>query len=307
MKVKEWLLIWLKNYVQPTAKERTRLRYSEVVKHHLIPHIGELKMAEVTPLVLQHMVTGLTAHGNLRTGGAMSANTVNVIITVIQSAFRVAYQLGYIPEYTADRVRRPRAAEKGIECFTLKEQKKIEAAVLADRRPKMFGVVLCLYTGLRIGELLALTWSDVDFSKGELTVSKSCHDSRKDGKYCRLTEAPKTPTSRRIVPIPRQLLPLLREQKKKSSSVFVIGEDKVKTVRSYQYSFTLLLRRLEIPHRGFHALRHTFATRALECGMDVKTLSEILGHKNPTVTLNRYVHSLMPHKHEMMNRLGKML
>lgn len=211
MKVKEWLLIWLENYVQPTAKERTRLRYSEVVKHHLIPHIGELEMAEVTPLVLQQMVTGLTAHGNLRTGGAMSANTVNVIITVIQSAFRVAYQLGYIPEYTADRVRRPRAAEKGIECFTLKEQKKIEAAVLADRRPKMFGIVLCLYTGLRIGELLALTWSDVDFSKGELTVSKSCHDSRKDGKYCRLTEAPKTPTSRRIVPIPRQLLPLLRE------------------------------------------------------------------------------------------------
>lgn len=307
MKVKEWLLIWLENYVQPTAKERTRLRYSEVVKHHLIPHIGELEMAEVTPLVLQQMVTGLTANGNLRTGGALSANTVNVIITVIQSALRVAYQLGYIPEYTADRVRRPRAAEKGIECFTLKEQKKIEAAVLADRRPKMFGVVLCLYTGLRIGELLALTWSDVDFSKGELTVSKSCHDSRKDGRYCRLTEAPKTPTSRRIVPIPRQLLPLLREQKKKSSSAFVVGEDKVKTVRSYQYSFTLLLRRLDIPHRGFHALRHTFATRALECGMDVKTLSEILGHKNPAVTLNRYVHSLMPHKHEMMNRLGKML
>ena len=125
--------------------------------------------------------------------------------------------------------------------------------------------------------------------------------------YCRLTEAQKTPTSRHIVPIPKQLLPLLREQKKKSSSAFVIGEDKVQTVRSYQYSFSLLLRRIGVPHRGFHALRHTFATRALECGMDVKTLSEILGHKNPTVTLNRYVHSLMPHKHEMMNRLGKLL
>ena len=81
----------------------------------------------------------------------------------------------------------------------------------------------------------------------------------------------------------------------------------MQTVRSYQYSFSLLLRRIGVPHRGFHALRHTFATRALECGMDVKTLAEILGHKNPTVTLNRYVHSLMPHKHEMMNRLGKLL
>ena len=115
------------------------------------------------------------------------------------------------------------------------------------------------------------------------------------------------PTSRRIVPIPKQLLPLLREQKKKSSSAFVVGEDKVKTARSYQYSFSLLLRRIGIPHRRFHALRHNFETRALECGVDVKTLSEILGHKNSTVALNRYVHSLMPHKHEMMNRLGKML
>ena len=87
---------------------------------------------------------------------------------------------------------------------------------------------------------------------------------------------------------------------------FVVGEDRLQSVRSYQYSFSLLLKKLGISHRGFHALRHTFATRALECGMDVKTLSEILGHKNPVVTLNHYAHSLMPHKHEAMNRLGKL-
>ena len=87
----------------------------------------------------------------------------------------------------------------------------------------------------------------------------------------------------------------------------MVGGEKIIPVRSYQASFALLLKKQNLPHRGFHALRHTFATRALECGMDVKTLSELLGHKNPTVTLNRYVHSLMPHKHEMMNRLGKLL
>lgn len=304
MKVKEWLLIWLENYVQPTAKERTRQRYSEVVKHHLIPHIGELEMTEVTPLVLQQMVTGLTAHGNLRTGGALSANTVNVIITVIQSALRVAYQLGYIPEYTADRVRRPRAAEKGIECFTLKEQKKIEAAVLADRRQKMFGIVLCLYTGLRIGELIALQWKDIDLQKGLLTISRSCHDSSGGIVF----DEPKTATSRRVIPLPKQLLPKLKSIKKSSNSDFVVsmGGNAV-SVRSYQRSFELLLKRQNIVHRGFHSLRHTFATRALECGMDVKTLSEILGHKNPTVTLNRYAHSLLEHKVAMMNRLGKLL
>jgi integrase len=82
---------------------------------------------------------------------------------------------------------------------------------------------------------------------------------------------------------------------------------KVVSVRSYQQSFECLLKNLHIDHKGFHSLRHTFATRAIECGMDIKTLSEILGHKNPTITLNRYAHSLMDHKREMMNKLGKLL
>ena len=87
----------------------------------------------------------------------------------------------------------------------------------------------------------------------------------------------------------------------------VSASGKPVSVRSYQRSFESLLKRLNIPHKGFHSLRHTFATRALECGMDVKTLSEILGHKNPAVMLNRYAHSLMEHKADMMNRLGKLL
>ena len=78
------------------------------------------------------------------------------------------------------------------------------------------------------------------------------------------------------------------------------------SIRSYQESFSNLLKRIGVPHEGFHALRHTFATRAIECGMDVKSLSEILGHKNPTITLKKYVHSLMEHKKDMMNKLGKL-
>ena len=124
MKVREWLPVWLENYVKPTAKEKTYVRYAEIVKQHLIPHIGELEMSEVTPLMLQQMVTELSAHGNLRTGGGLSANTVNAIVTVIQVALQVAYRLGYLPEYTADKVKRPKAAEKQVECFTVEEQKK---------------------------------------------------------------------------------------------------------------------------------------------------------------------------------------
>ena len=102
--------------------------------------------------------------------------------------------------------------------------------------------------------------------------------------------------------------PNIKEIKKNSHSPYVVSNgDSFVSVRSYQETFNLLLKRLKIKHRGFHSLRHTFATRALECGMDVKSLSEILGHKSTTVTLNRYVHSMFDHKKDMMNRLGKLL
>ena len=188
--------------------------------------------------------------------------------------------------------------------FSLAEQKQIEQAILNGKKDKLYGILLCLYSGLRIGGLIALRWNGIDFTKGLMTVSKSCHD----GKGGLIIDEPKTATSRRVIPLPKQLLPILKGIKKRSRSPFVVSSNgRPVSVRSYQRSFELLLRKLNIPHKGFHSLRHTFATRALECGMDVKTLSEILGHKNPTVTLNRYAHSLMEHKADMMNRLGKLL
>lgn len=306
MLYKDWLAEWLIHYVQPRVKKKTLQRYNEIIRNHIIPSIGEYEMRDITPLVVQRFVTDLLRSGNIKTGNGLSANSVNAIITVIQSSFEAAYNLELIEKYEMKKIKRPKAQEKQIECFSPAEQKKIESAVLSDKRDKMFGIFLCLYTGLRIGEILALEWSDIDLKKAELNVSKTCHDSKdRSGKYERSVNAPKSLTSSRIIPIPKQIIPLLHERKKKSRSPFVVasGQDII-SVRSYQRSFELLLQKLEIPHRGFHALRHTFATRAIECGMDIKTLSEIMGHKNPTVTLNRYAHSLMDHKKSMMNRLG---
>lgn len=309
MKYKDWLKEWLDNYIEPTAKTRTFSRYSEIVEQHIIPKLGEFELDELSPAVLQHYITELLQSGNLKTGRGLAANSVSAIINVIQNSLRTAFNLGYTKEYTADRIKRPKSQEKDVSCFSIQEQKKIEQAVLNSKKDKMFGVMLCLYTGLRVGELLALKWTDFDLQKGHLSVSRSCHDGKgKDGKYIRIEDTPKTSSSRRIIPLPKQLLPLIKDYKKKSDSEYVVSSNgKPVSVRSYQRSFDLLQRKLGIAHRGFHSLRHTFATRALECGMDVKTLSEILGHKSPTVTLNRYVHSLMEHKQDMMNRLGKLL
>lgn len=309
MQYQEWLDHWLKNYIQPSSKQRTYTRYTEIVNQHIVPTLGRFELNELTPFALQCFVTELLNSGNLVTGKGLSPNSVNAIITVMQNSMKTAYALGYMTDYTADKIKRPKTGEKKVECFSSAEQKKMEQYILSKDKAKLLGILLCLYTGLRIGELLALEWTDIDLAKGELKVNKTCHDGKdKNGVFTRITDIPKTQSSIRTIPLPKQLLPLLREAKRKSHSIyFVSNGEKPISIRSYQRTFALLQQKLGIPHRGFHSLRHTFATRALECGMDVKTLSEILGHKNPTVTLNRYVHSLMEHKKEMMNRLGKLL
>ena len=309
MKYKDWLSFWLDNYVKPTAKRRTYENYFQTVSRHVVGTLGDMELNEITPFELQKFVTALTKYGNLLTGKGLSANSINGIVTVVQGSLRLAYAMGETTEYVADRIKRPKPKEKVVTSFTFGEQKLIEQAVLADKRSKMFGIVLCLYTGLRIGELLALRWDDVDFANGTIRVDRTCYDGRDDnGRLCRTEDAPKTATSRREIPLPGQIVRLLRRHKKQSDCDYVISAaGKPLYVRSYQRSFDLLLGALHIEHKGFHSLRHTFATRALECGMDVKTLSEILGHKNSVLTLNRYAHSMTEHKKEMMNKLGKIL
>ena len=307
MKYNDWLNFWLENYIEPNAKMRTTESYRRIIDKRLRQELGKCEMGELTASTIQAFVTGLITKGNVSTKKGLASSTVNTIITVIQSSLKTAVLSGYIEKNVAESVRRPKIKSKEIECFTVAEQKKMESAALCDKRTKMAGIVLCLYTGLRIGELLALTWEDVDLKSGLIAVNKACHDKIEKNGTARIVELPKTPSSKRIIPVPKQLLPVLRQLKKtgKCETVISSPEGKPIAIRSYQRSFSLFLKKLGIAHKGFHSLRHTFATRALECGMDVKTLSEILGHKNAAITLNRYVHSLTEHKRNMMNRLGK--
>ena len=308
MKYGEWLTEWLNNYIRISAKHRTIERYSEIINNHLIPSVGDIELQELTPIILQKYISELLKCGNKRTGAGLSSSAVNSIITVVQNSLHTAYNLRYINDMVGDKLKRPKAVEKQIECFSVAEQKQIEQAVRDGEKPYMLGVLICLYTGLRIGELLALEWSDIDFSNGTLMVDKTCHYGvNLNGQFGRIVDTPKTETSIRLIPLPKQLIPLMKEHKKIPSKLVISKNGEGISNRTYQRNFESLLKSLNLKHRGFHALRHTFATRALECGMDVKTLSELLGHKSPAVTLKKYAHTFLIHKKEMMNRLGKML
>lgn len=302
MLYKNWLQEWLENYVKPSSKIRTYERYKQIVNMHIASTIGDYELNDITPSLLQNLVAKLLNNGNKRTFTGLSANSVNSVISVLQNSLKTANMLCYTKTYVADKIIRPKTTEKQVECFSISEQKKIEAYCMQSKKKKLYGIIVCLYTGLRIGELLALEFSDIDFNKSIMYISKTCHDSSNG----RIIETPKTNSSNRIIPLPKQILGLIKELKKYSRSEYLIADlDKPVAVRSYQRTFELLLKRLYIQHKGFHSLRHTFATRALECGMDVKTLSELLGHKNTSITLNRYVHSMLEHKTDMMNKLAK--
>ena len=308
MTYKQWLSEWLELYVKP-LKKRTYERYKDICNLHIIGGLGNFELDELTPLVLQKHVNEVKANGNHKNGGELSANTVNGIITVIQSSLKRANELGIAKTYHAGAIQRPKVEETEVRCFTAKEQKLIEKAVLEAPKRKLLGVIIALYTGLRIGELLALDFSSVDMQKRTITVKETCYESKdKDGRFAKITDTTKSHRTR-VIPFPRQLLPIFKELKANSKSGYVIENSKGEqmSVRSYQRSFEKLIDKLGVNKLSFHALRHTFATRALESGMDIKTLSEILGHKSATVTLNRYAHSMMEHKQNAMDKFGALL
>ena len=280
----------------------------DIIQKHINPILGEYELEGLTSNILQDFVLYKLNNGNLITKGKLSDNSVISIVSLLKLALRQAVFLGVSSvEYTA-HIKMPTIKEKEVTAFNRQEQQKLENYCLNSKR-NYIGIIICLYTGIRLGELLALTWNDIDFDKRLLKINKTVYTITKDGKNEAYIDKPKTKQSNRIIPLPKQLIDVLRKNKKISTSNYIISTKNGGVVqnRSYQKTFKSILRKCNIPYKNFHSLRHTFATRALELGMDVKTLSEILGHKNSIITLNRYSHSLLEHKFEFMNKVGKLL
>lgn len=307
MKYKNWLNDWLNLYVKLGAKPRTYHNYCDIVRLYILPHLGEYEMEELSPTILQTYIVKLMQTGSARKQG-LASGTVSLVVAVIQTSLHVAVDVGVASSRVLHHLQRPKVHEKRVECFSLTEQKQLEAAVLWNLTDRSFGIVLTLYTGLRVGELMALSWDDIDLEQGMLSVNGTCRDCYQNGRFVKVIDSPKTYCSRRIIPLPQRIVEYLTILKRRSKSDYVVSRGKKDiSIRSYQKMFSTLLEKLNIPHRGFHSLLHTFATRALECGMDVRTLAEILGHKNPNVTLTRYAHSMLEHKISMMNKVGVLL
>lgn len=309
MKLEELLDLWLNKYERVSLKTRSYNKYNYFIQLHINPVLGEYELTDLSPTFLQEFLIQKMNYGNLKTGNPLSVNTVLSILSILKQALKLAFLLHLIPSNPTESIKLPVGREKEILALSREEQKNIERYCLKSKKNNYLGILICLYTGIRLGELLALTWENVDLKNKLLFIKKTSYTAKVNGKNEVIIDQPKTKKSIRVIPIPESLYALLKLHESKNKSEYVIHtyQHKIVETRAYQRTFQSILRKCKIKHYNFHCLRHTFVTRALELGVDVKTLSEILGHTNVSITLNRYAHSMLDYKIEQMNKIGMLL
>ena len=276
--VTEWLYI-----NRQRLKTSTAQRYEGLWANHIEQALGSRTVISCTTISLHEYAMDLRSKG-------LSAGSANSILTFLHSCFKYGHRQYRLP--MPDFIYFPQE-KKEMRVLSRDEQQCLVTFLLEDMDIYKFGVLLALYTGLRVGELCALQWNDI---KDEiLTVRKTMQrlKGRRNGKTELHIDAPKTRSSLRSIPIPSVIIPYLRVfEVNRAPDEFVLGSPgrPVAEPRVIQYKFDGYMKELRIEGATPHTLRHTFATRCVECGMDAKTLSCILGHSSVTTTLNRYVH-----------------
>lgn len=279
----DWLKNWLKS--QGTLKPTTKKIYTSHIDNYINPKLGKIPLKKLNGDILQSFINGL----------ALSASTVKSIFSILKSALSCAEDNGLILNIW-DKVKVPKREKSIVQVLTVNEQKSLESVLTS---PFDTGIWICLYAGLRIGEVCALKWSDINFETSTLTVNGTQARTENGIEIIK----PKSKSSKREIPMPDLLTSKLRKLPR--SCEYVLSKNsKPVDIRTYRRHFKKLLQKADLPDIKYHALRHTFSTRALEVGMDYKTLSEILGHSSVGITLDLYAHSLKEHKRNEMNKLS---
>ena len=301
---------WLETYQKEQIKARTYSRYQGLIAMHIVPTLGDLDISTLDRKEIQFFLSQQRKDGNIRNGEKLSATSTNMMLSVLNLAFEYGCDMGYIEENPCVRVRRTKSEAKKVEAFTVEEQRAIETEIIHCSDNRLHGVLLCLYSGLRIGELLGLTWNDVDLERGVIKITKTVYREKDNhGNWQLCIDTPKTKASDRVIPVPEYIVEMLKQDRENAETPYIVENKKGErmSIRSYQYIFEKLTERAGVRKLNFHSLRHTFATRAIECGMDIKTVADIMGHQNASITLNRYAHCMLDHKIEMMQKLPRIL
>lgn len=246
--------------------------------------------------------------GRLDNSGGLSPKTVTDILTIIKSTIEYARykELPVICNLSKLSIKKK---EKEMRVFTPSEQESLIGTLTNDMDHSKFGVLLSLYTGIRVGELCALQWEDFDLAHSKLKIRKTMQRIQDLGngsvsKTKIVITEPKSQCSIREIPLPLFIVDVAKKFASNPKAYILTGTDRYIEPRTMQNRFKSYVKECNVEPANFHVLRHTFATRCVEVGFEVKSLSEVLGHANVNITLNRYVHSSFELKHSNMNKLA---
>ena len=292
---------WL-GEVRQTRKASTYVKYSMVYRVHLEPVLREVKASGIQD--------ALDALGREKIFDHLSESIRKSICCVLNQIVKFASRQHQITMLTIpvwDKLVFPeKKGNKPVEVLSWKEQAGLLPILFQKMDKAKMAVLLCLHTGLRLGELCALKWTDIDFGNRMVSVNQTVQRLYREGgktKTVLLETEPKSEYSRREIPLPVMILELFEKIRHEGNYVF--GKDKPMEPRTLQNHFKRLLKKAGLKHKNFHALRHTFATNCIESGADIKSLSEILGHSDVQISLNRYVHPSMDSKRKYLDGLSR--
>ena len=293
-----------KEYKRPYVKQSTMAAYVLILENHVLPEFGDndsLHEHDVQAFVLKKIEHGL------------SVKSVKDILIVLKMVMKFGVKNEWMTHYEWDIKYPANNQPKELEVLSVANHKKILDYVQHNFTFMSLGIYISLSTGLRIGEICALKWSDINVADGTITVQRTIeriYVVEGEKKHTQLViNTPKTVNSCREIPMSKELLAMVKPMKKVVNGDFYVltNEDKPTEPRTYRNYYNRLMEKLDIPKLKYHGLRHSFATRCIEAGCDYKTVSVLLGHSNISTTLNLYVHPNMEQKKRCINKMLKSL
>lgn len=316
--LKEWLTEWFEIYSKPNIKHSTAVSYECYIRKHLASsEIGEMPMKDISLKDLQRFFNNKI--------NELSPKSILNIRMMLHCAFEVAYLNDLVKKNYVEYVKLQPVPKKEMRVLTRSEQHKLLVTITNADEPYAFGIFLCLTTGIRIGELCGLKWEHVDLENGVIKIRQTLQrlmkleDDGQKNKTKIYIGTPKSSASTRDIPIGDDILEAFQKhqnymcklfgEKSITSDKFVVTNSCNRSTepKSIQKYFKNILEYSGIETANLHALRHTFATRALEAGVDFKTLSVLLGHSDISVTMNRYAHVLDEPKREAMENITSVI
>lgn len=287
--MEEFCKVWMENYVKPNCTAYVIKNYQSNIKNWIIPELGNYKLRDISPLVLDgfiNMLKKARTKYTYRQNDKLSNGTIEKIYENVRTMITLAYKKGIINQNPCDRVslNLKKNTKEKVHFWSVEDYKKVLSMLekVPDQN-KAFVVEFALKTGLRRSEMFGISWGDIDFKNGTISVNKT--RQKVNGK---MTICPcKTASSVRVITVPQSIIEKLKALRKDSNTMYIFENIDYDNITSWYRGW---IRQNDLPYIRFHDLRHTHASLLLYKGIDIKTISERLGHSNIGTTMNIYTH-----------------